>query len=120
MTPTILDVHGIKVAFLAYTEMTNGIPLPHPWSVNLARASLIIAGAKRARRLGAQVVIVNIHWGDEYQTASSPQRGPGITRAACCAWVVAPRRPSAVTPSCWPARPRQDSQPAAAIDLGRR
>ena len=71
LTPTILTVRGIKVAFMAYTEMTNGIPLPHPWSVNLARARLIIAGAKRARRLGAQVVIVNIHWGDEYQTAPS-------------------------------------------------
>jgi poly-gamma-glutamate capsule biosynthesis protein CapA/YwtB (metallophosphatase superfamily) len=68
-TPTILDVRGIKVAFMAYTEMTNGIPLPHPWSVNIARASRIIADAKHARRLGAQVVIVNLHWGQEYQAA---------------------------------------------------
>ena len=34
----ILDVHGVKVAFLAYTTDTNGIPLPHPWSVNIASA----------------------------------------------------------------------------------
>ena len=34
----MLTAKGVRVAFLAYTEMTNGIPFPHPWSVNLARA----------------------------------------------------------------------------------
>jgi len=28
----MVTVTGVRVAFLAYTEMTNGIPLPHPWS----------------------------------------------------------------------------------------
>ena len=40
--PLLLRTHGVRVAFLAYTEMTNGIPLPHPWSVNLARARRIV------------------------------------------------------------------------------
>jgi poly-gamma-glutamate capsule biosynthesis protein CapA/YwtB (metallophosphatase superfamily) len=69
--PLLLTVKGVRVAFLSYTEMTNGIPLPHPWSVNLARAPRILADARRARRRGAQVVIVNLHWGDEYRTAPS-------------------------------------------------
>jgi poly-gamma-glutamate capsule biosynthesis protein CapA/YwtB (metallophosphatase superfamily) len=60
---------GVKVAFLAYTQMTNGIPLPHPWSVNLARAGRILRDARRARRAGARVVIVNLHWGTEYRHA---------------------------------------------------
>jgi hypothetical protein len=64
--PLIMTVDGVRVAFLAYTEFTNGIPLPHPWSVNLASAARILADAHRARRLGAKVVIVNLHWGDEY------------------------------------------------------
>lgn len=68
---TILTVKGIKVAFLAYTEMTNGIPLPHRWSVNIARAGRILADARRARRRGAQVVVVNLHWGSENQAAPS-------------------------------------------------
>jgi poly-gamma-glutamate synthesis protein (capsule biosynthesis protein) len=55
------------VALLAYTEMTNGIPLPHPWSVNVARAGRILRDARRARRDGARVVIVNLHWGTEYR-----------------------------------------------------
>jgi capsule synthesis protein PGA_cap len=64
--PLIMTVDGIRVAFLAYTEFTNGIPLPHPWSVNLASAARILSAAHRARTEGAKVVIVNLHWGDEY------------------------------------------------------
>jgi len=64
---TMVDVKGVKVAMLAYTEMTNGVPLPKPWSVNLAKASEILADARTARQRGARVVIVNMHWGAEYQ-----------------------------------------------------
>lgn len=64
--PTIVDVEGVEVAFLAYTEMTNGVPLPKPWSVNLAKADEILDDAAAAREQGAQVVIVNLHAGDEY------------------------------------------------------
>src|SRR5215475_12500018 len=62
----ITTVKGVRVAFLSYTEFTNGIPLPHPWSVNLASAARILSDAHRARMRGAKVVIVNLHWGDEY------------------------------------------------------
>jgi poly-gamma-glutamate synthesis protein (capsule biosynthesis protein) len=64
--PLIMDVQGVRVAFLAYTTSTNGIPRPHPWSVNLAQPDRIIADALRARRAGARVVLVNLHWGTEY------------------------------------------------------
>jgi poly-gamma-glutamate capsule biosynthesis protein CapA/YwtB (metallophosphatase superfamily) len=64
--PLLLRVRGVRVALLAYTQMTNGIPLPHPWSVNLAAARRIVADARRARRAGARVVIVNLHWGTEF------------------------------------------------------
>jgi poly-gamma-glutamate synthesis protein (capsule biosynthesis protein) len=69
--PLIMTVKGVRVAFLAYTEFTNGFALPHPWSVNLASAARILADAHRARMDGAQVVIVNLHWGDEYVTQPS-------------------------------------------------
>jgi poly-gamma-glutamate synthesis protein (capsule biosynthesis protein) len=70
-TPLIMTVKGIRVAFLAYTELTNGIPSPHPWSVNRAAAAQILSDARRARADGAQVVIVNIHWGDQYTAQPS-------------------------------------------------
>ncbi len=64
-TPLIMNVKGIRVAFLSYTDITNGIPSPHPWSVNRADPRQILADAHRARLAGAQAVIVNMHWGDE-------------------------------------------------------
>lgn len=67
----LMTVKGVRVAFMSYTEMTNGIPLPFPWSVNIASAPRIIADARTARRRGAQVVIVNLHWGTEYQSTPS-------------------------------------------------
>jgi poly-gamma-glutamate capsule biosynthesis protein CapA/YwtB (metallophosphatase superfamily) len=67
----IVSVKGVKVAFLAYTEMTNGIPLPHPWSVNLASVGAVRRAAHVARLRGAQVVIVNFHWGTEFQSQPS-------------------------------------------------
>jgi poly-gamma-glutamate synthesis protein (capsule biosynthesis protein) len=70
--PLIITVKGVKVAFLAYTDITNGIPSPEPWSVNRASGAQILADARRARRAGARVVIVNIHWGDENVTQPSP------------------------------------------------
>jgi poly-gamma-glutamate synthesis protein (capsule biosynthesis protein) len=87
-TPLIMTVKGIKVAFLSYTDITNGIPSPHPWSVNRASAPQILAEAHRARLEGARVVIVNIHWGDENVTepaafqlalARALTRSPDIT-----------------------------------------
>jgi len=84
----MLSAKGVKIAYLAYTTVTNGIPLPHPWSVNLGQARRILADARRARRAGAQAVIVNLHWGEEYQSAPSPgqvrlarvlTRSPAIT-----------------------------------------
>ena len=39
--------------------------------MNIADARRILADARRARRRGAQVVIVNIHWGAEYQHTPS-------------------------------------------------
>jgi hypothetical protein len=67
----IVTVKGVKVAFLAYTEMTNGISPPHPWSVNIANVAAIRRAARTARRRGAQVVIVNLHWGTEFQASPS-------------------------------------------------
>jgi poly-gamma-glutamate synthesis protein (capsule biosynthesis protein) len=65
----IVRRRGVKVAFLAYTAMTNGLRPPHRWSLNLAHPRRILSDARRARRAGAQVVIVNVHWGTEFQHA---------------------------------------------------
>src|SRR2546429_330131 len=63
---TTIDVHGVKVAFLAYAYGDNGLPLPHPWADNIISLQRIVSDARRARRQGAQLIIVNFHWGDQY------------------------------------------------------
>lgn len=70
-TPDILDVRGVKVAQLAYTFGFDKFRLPagKPWLANQIDARRIIAAAHRARQAGAQVVIVSLHWGTEYQHA---------------------------------------------------
>jgi len=62
----LVDVRGLRIAFLSYAYGTNGIPLPHRWSVNLISTAKIVADAQRARRRGADFVIVNLHAGNEY------------------------------------------------------
>ncbi|MEK6271922.1 MAG: CapA family protein [Actinomycetota bacterium] len=75
--PVIVDVHGVEVALLAYTTDTNGIPAPHPWSVNIASRERVLADARRAQRMGAEAVIVNLHWGGEIvpEYQSEPSSG---------------------------------------------
>ena len=71
----MLEVKGVRVAFLSYTATTNGLIAPHPYSVNLADAPRILRDARRARRRGADAVLVNLHWGTEYrQSPDPPQR----------------------------------------------
>ncbi|HWM14121.1 MAG TPA: CapA family protein [Gaiellaceae bacterium] len=62
----ILDADGVRVALLSATYGTNGIPVPEPWNVNLIRPEQLLRHARRAKRLGADLVVVNLHWGAEY------------------------------------------------------
>jgi hypothetical protein len=71
--PAMLEARGVKVAFLAYTALTNGQRVPHPWTLNMASPRRILRDAEDARASGADAVVVNLHWGDEYR--SSPSRG---------------------------------------------
>jgi poly-gamma-glutamate synthesis protein (capsule biosynthesis protein) len=64
--PLIIEAGGARVALLAYTGATNGIPLPRPYSLNRIEPRLILEEARRARRAGADAVIVNLHWTTNY------------------------------------------------------
>ncbi len=71
---TLLRAKGVRVAFLSYTAVTNGQSVPHPWSVNFASPGPVLRDARRARRHGARIVIVNFHWGTEFVAAVSTQQ----------------------------------------------
>ncbi|MGR4883851.1 CapA family protein [Streptomyces sp. LARHCF249] len=74
--PALMSAGGAKVAQLAYTYGTNGIPLPEgePWAVNLIDEDRILADARAARAGGANVVVLSVHWGTEWQTAPDEQQ----------------------------------------------
>jgi poly-gamma-glutamate synthesis protein (capsule biosynthesis protein) len=67
--PNVMDVDGVKIGQLSYTLSFNDIPLPpeRPWAANLIDADAILAEARRARAAGAEIVILSMHWGTEYQ-----------------------------------------------------
>ena len=67
--PSIVDVDGIRVAHLAATAGFNGIPPDEPWMADLIDLHRILADARRAREAGADLVIVSLHWGIEYDSA---------------------------------------------------
>ncbi|MGA5496739.1 CapA family protein [Streptomyces cinereoruber] len=68
--PTLMKAGGATVAQLAYTYDTNGYPLPkgRPWAVDLLDERRVVADARAARAAGADVVVVSVHWGTEWQT----------------------------------------------------
>jgi poly-gamma-glutamate synthesis protein (capsule biosynthesis protein) len=66
-TPPIYDANGVAVGHLSYTYGLNGMPLPEPWMANLIDVDRILADAAAVRARGAEVVLVSMHWGNEYQ-----------------------------------------------------
>ncbi|NLY39876.1 MAG: CapA family protein, partial [Firmicutes bacterium] len=74
-TPLVVEVNGIKLAFLGYTYSTNGIPLPEgrEYIVNMLDEDLILADLARARQ-AADLVILYLHWGNEYMRFPSPEQ----------------------------------------------
>ena len=65
--PLIKTIKGVRFAFLAYTYGTNGIPVTGGVVVDHLDRTLIAADLEAARRAGAQVLCVCLHWGEEYR-----------------------------------------------------
>jgi poly-gamma-glutamate synthesis protein (capsule biosynthesis protein) len=73
----ITTANGVKVAQLAYSFDFNGIAVPagKPWLANRIDVPAILAAAHRAKKAGADIVVLSMHWGTEYDhLATSTQR----------------------------------------------
>lgn len=72
--PEVHTVRGVQIALLDYTYGLNGYVLPasQPYLVNLIDVPRILRDAHAARLAGAKIVIVQMHWGEEYQATPSP------------------------------------------------
>jgi poly-gamma-glutamate synthesis protein (capsule biosynthesis protein) len=60
---------NIRVAHIAATYGTNGLPIPAPWRVNLIDAATLIQQATAARDAGADIVVASVHCCVEYVSA---------------------------------------------------
>lgn len=64
--PLIVDVKGIKIAFLNYTYGTNGINPRDGVVVDYIDRDIIAADVEAARSEHPDIIAVCMHWGDEY------------------------------------------------------
>lgn len=72
----VMDINGIKTSILSYTMFINSgtEPPAHSYTVNMYSKSACAADIAAARELGADYVIVYIHWGDENRPVNQSQR----------------------------------------------
>ncbi|MBD1372918.1 CapA family protein [Hazenella sp. IB182357] len=66
--PTFVEKNGVKMAFLAYTQSTNGLPIPtdKPYLVNKIDFNQIEQDIQTVRTEGVDAIFVSLHFGDEY------------------------------------------------------
>lgn len=71
-----LDVNGIRIAHLSYAYGFNGfqIPTDTPWATNLINEERILTDAANARAAGADLVMLSLHWGEQYQHSPNSQQ----------------------------------------------
>jgi poly-gamma-glutamate synthesis protein (capsule biosynthesis protein) len=72
----VTTANGVKVAQLAYAFGFNGIPLPvdKPWLANRTDVPTILAAAHRAKLAGADIVVLSMHWGTEYDHLATQEQ----------------------------------------------
>ena len=72
----VYEQNGIKYAFLAYTIPTNGLRAPtgKEYYVNVYSKDLVKKHVDTAKKNGAEVIIVSMHWGVEYTHTPNNQQ----------------------------------------------
>jgi poly-gamma-glutamate synthesis protein (capsule biosynthesis protein) len=68
LSPLMINSNGFSIALMNYTYGTNGIKVPVPVIVNILDKDLITSDIKKAKSKNADIVILFLHWGTEYDT----------------------------------------------------
>jgi hypothetical protein len=66
--PLMMYKSGFSIALLNYTFATNGIKVPEPVIVNMLDKDLITNDVRKAKKNNADIIILFLHWGNEYDT----------------------------------------------------
>ncbi|MCX6254713.1 MAG: CapA family protein [Bacteroidia bacterium] len=67
-SPLMIYRNGTSIALLNYTYGTNGIKVTEPVIVNMLDKELITNDVKKAKNKNANIIILFLHWGTEYDT----------------------------------------------------
>lgn len=70
--PVVVEVNGIKLGMLCYTQMTNGMERycsvnPKDYGVGYLNSQDFAGDVRKLRDAGAEVIIAMPHWGQEYK-----------------------------------------------------
>jgi poly-gamma-glutamate synthesis protein (capsule biosynthesis protein) len=68
MNGIVFSLDQLSIGHASYTYWLNGLNLPadKPWLANLVDPERILADAARLKRVGADFVVISLHWGIEY------------------------------------------------------
>ena len=116
----MLEKNQIKMAILAYSYGTNGIPVPagKDYLVSLINEFQMIQDIARARAQGADVVTVMLHFGREYQRQPNAEQKhlvESLVKAG--ADIVLGSHPHVVQPYQIFALPAASGQPRKAVAI---
>lgn len=84
--PLIINSKGLKIALLAYSYGTNGIPIPKGVVVNLLDTVSMKRDIARCQQMGVDCTIAFLHWGAEYshrENSEQRQIATALHRAGC-------------------------------------
>lgn len=72
----VTTASGVKIGIVAGAYGLNGFSLPadSTWAVSMWDTADLLAQAKAARQAGADIVVVDVHGGNEYQVAPSAEQ----------------------------------------------
>ena len=71
LSPLIIRKKDLTLALLNYTFSTNGISVHQPVIVNMLEKEQVVHDINVARQKAANVIILFLHWGKEYDTIPS-------------------------------------------------
>ncbi|HEX2913073.1 MAG TPA: CapA family protein [Chloroflexia bacterium] len=106
LTFTANNGETVKAAFLSYTFSTNGIPDPYGqvnmlWNGRGQVAQPVLDAIRKAKQ-ETDLVIVAVHWGEEYQLSPNAQQRQGAqTLADAGADIILGDHPHTLQPAEW-------------------
>ncbi len=71
LNPAFYNIKGIRVAIINFTYGTNGFPVPYPCVVNMMDSTSVKENIRKAKQMGADMIICTPHWGEEYMLKPS-------------------------------------------------